>query len=106
MTTSATTPVRRTFSRWARRYLMNLSLLVIVAVLAYILFFTDTSIQTTYVYERQAELLNREIRIEQDSLNYYRELNQRLASDPYTLEKTAREQYHMQRAHEDVFVVE
>ena len=85
---------------------MNFSLMAIIGVLAYILFFTDTSIQTTYIYEREAEALSREIRIETDSLEYYINLNRRLASDPYTLEKTAREQYHMQRPHEDVYVVE
>ena len=96
----------RTFAQWARRYLMNFSLIAIVGMLAYILFFTDTSIQQTYIYEHQAEQLSHEIRVETDSLEYYRNLNRRLASDPHTLEKPAREQYPMQRPHEDVFVIE
>lgn len=84
---------------------MNFSLIAIVGVLAYILFFTDTSIQATYHYEHQAELLQNEIKLENDTLEYYRHLSHQLASDPGTVEKEAREQYHMQRPHEDVYIV-
>ncbi|MCM1292019.1 MAG: septum formation initiator family protein [Bacteroides sp.] len=103
--TDTTTPRRRTFMQWAHRYLFNFSLITIVAVLTYILFFTDTSVQTTYYYERQADDIQREIRLEQDSLQYYRDLNRQLASDPSTVEKEARQKYHMQRPHEDVYVI-
>lgn len=96
---------KRTFGQWCVRYLMNFSLIAIVCMLAYILFFTDTSIQTTYHYEQIAENLRQEIKTEKDSLEHYRQLNRRLASDPYTIEKEARENYHMQRPHEDVYVV-
>ena len=37
-------------------------------------------------------------------MNYYRSLNQRLDTDPQTLERIVREQYHMQRPNEDVYV--
>lgn len=98
-------PQKRSFSQWASRYLMNFSLFAISGILAYILFFTDTSVQTTYHYEQLAENLQREIKLENDSLAYYRQLNSRLASDPSAVEKEAREQYHMQRPHEDVYII-
>lgn len=84
---------------------MNFSLIAIVGVLVYILFFTDTSIQTTYHYEHEAELLQQEINLENDSLEHYRHLSHQLAVDPETVEKEAREHYHMQRPHEDVYIV-
>lgn len=96
---------RRTFLQWSIRYLFNFSLISIVGVLVYILFFTDTSVQTTYLYEVQIDNLQREIKNENDSLEHYRQLNRRLASDLYTIEKEARENYHMQRPYEDVYIV-
>jgi len=52
-----------------------------------------------------AENLRQEIEQESDSLEYYRQLNQKLTSDPVTVEKEAREQYHMQRPHEDIYII-
>lgn len=96
---------KRTFTQWCIRYLMNFSLITIVCILVYILFFTDTSVQTTYHYEQMAENLRQEIEQESDSLEYYRQLNQKLTSDPVTVEKEAREQYRMQRPHEDIYII-
>lgn len=98
-------PRKITFLQWCRRYLCNFSLIAIVAVLIYILFFTDTSIQDTYRYDKEVARLQHALKAEQDTLDHYRSLNRKLASDPYTLEQLARERYHMQRPHEDVFVV-
>lgn len=41
-----------------------------------------------------------------DSLDYYRNLEQRLNTDPAAMEQVVRENYHMQRPDEDVFVVQ
>lgn len=104
---TAITPRRRqpSFFQWCVRYLFNFSLISIVGILVYILFFTDTSVQTTYEYERQIDHLTQEIKNENDSLEHYRQLNHRLASDLYTIEKEARENYHMQRPYEDVYII-
>ncbi|MDE5800501.1 MAG: septum formation initiator family protein [Paramuribaculum sp.] len=93
-----------TFFQWCKRY-VSFTLIVAVGVMAYLLFFTDTSIPETYRYDREVQRLKAEIKAETDTLEYYRELNRRIASDPVTLERVAREQYHMQRPHEDVYVV-
>lgn len=98
-------PMKPTFAQWSRRYLLNLNLIAVVAVLVYILFFTENSIQATYHYEQEAAALQEAVKIEQDSLEYYRQLNTQLSSDPYALEQVARERYHMQRPHEDIFII-
>lgn len=104
--TQTSTHSHRTFAQWAQRYLMNFTLWGVAGILVFLLFFTDTSVQATYHYERQVEQLQQELKNENDSLNYYRSLNRRLATDPNTLEQLARERYHMQRQNEDVYIIE
>jgi hypothetical protein len=57
-------------------------------------------------YQRQIDSLSAEVAVVQDSVDYYRELNRRLASEPEAMERVVREQYNMKREHEDVFVLE
>lgn len=98
-------PRKITFFQWCKRY-VSFSLLISLGVMAYLLFFTDTSIPETYRYDREVQRLKAEIKAESDTLEYYRDLNNKIASDPATLERVAREHYHMQRVQEDVYVVE
>ena len=99
------TTQRRTFMQWCRRYI-SVSLLVAVGLIVYILFFSDNSVSETYMYDRQIDSLNMDIRQAGDSLDYYRNLEQRLNTDPAAMEQVVRENYHMQRPDEDVFVVQ
>lgn len=96
-------PRKVTFSQWCRRYI-SFSLVVVIGVLVYIMFFTSNSLPDTYKYQREADQLTHQIKMENDSLQYYRQLNISLTSDPKTLERLAREKYHMQRPDEDVFI--
>ncbi|MDE6322858.1 MAG: prominin family protein [Paramuribaculum sp.] len=98
-------PHRRTFVQWCRRYI-SISLLVTVAILSYMLFFSDNSVSETYVYDRQIDSLKLAIRSISDSLRYYQDLERRLNTDPEEMEQVVRENYHMQRPDEDVFVVQ
>lgn len=98
-------PIKPTLSQWCARYLLNLNLIVIVGILVYILFFTENSIQATYRYEKEVADLQEAVEAEKDSLAYYETLNTQLTSDPYALEQVARERYHMQRPHEDIFII-
>ena len=50
--------------------------------------------------------LRREIRMEQDSLEYYRRMNMLLSTDRGTMEQIVRERFHMQRRGEDVYIIE
>lgn len=90
---------------WARRY-MSLPTVVVLAVLVYIVFFGDSSVAMRVRYQSQIDSLRTEVEQVQDSVDYYRELNRRLASDPEAMERVVREQYNMKREGEDVFVIE
>lgn len=70
------------------------------------LFFSDNSVSETYVYDRQIDSLKLAIRSISDSLRYYQDLERRLNTDPEEMEQVVRENYHMQRPDEDVFVVQ
>ena len=95
---------RRTFVQWCRRYL-SLNLLVVAGVLVYLLFFTDNSAALAYEQNREIERLQAEIKATRDTLLYYQRLNHALSVDPEAMERVVRENYHMQRDNEDVFVV-
>ncbi len=90
---------------WLRRY-VSLTLIVVVAFVFFVLFFNDNSILQSFEYNRQIQELKDEIRSNEDTLRYYQELNDRLDTDPETMERIVREQYHMQRPSEDVYVFE
>ncbi|MDE6306423.1 MAG: septum formation initiator family protein [Muribaculaceae bacterium] len=90
---------------WLRRY-VSLTLIVVVAFVFFVLFFNDNSILQSFEYNRQIQSLKDEIRSNEDTLRYYQELNDRLDTDPETMERIVREQYHMQRPSEDVYVFE
>lgn len=77
-----------------------------VAVLAYVMLFSDNSIMDNYRYQREIDRLKTEIAQNRDTLNYYQTELERLSTDPQTMERIVREQYHMQRVNEDVFVTE
>ena len=95
--------IKRIFS-WCRRY-FSFTLLIVAAFVVFILFFNEHSVLKTHEYKRQIEDLKAEIKQNRDSIKYYRERNARLKTDPQTMEKIVREQYHMQREDEDVFII-
>lgn len=90
---------------WMKRY-MSVSTLIVIGVLVYIVFFGDSSVARRVEYQQQIDSLRAEVELVQDSVNYYRELNRRLSSDPEAMERVVREQYNMKREGEDVFVME
>lgn len=91
--------------QWCRRYI-SVSLMVAVGLIVYILFFSDNSVSETYMYDCQIDSLNMAISQAGDSLDYYQNLERRLNTDPRAMEQVVRENYHMQRPDEDVFVVQ
>ncbi len=71
-----------------------------------LLFFNeDTSIKLSMKYEQQINDLNRAIKQNLDSAAYYRQRREALEYGTADLEHIAREQYHMQRPEEDVFLL-
>lgn len=95
----------RTAFAWCKRYI-SLPLLIVVGVVVYILFFNENSVIRIYEYEKEISRLKDEIKENRDTFEYYHQLNERLNTDRNTMEKIVREQYHMQRAGEDVYLFE
>lgn len=91
--------------RWSRRYI-RISFVLMVGVLAYVMLFSDNSVIDNYQYQMEIDKLRSEIRECTDSIIYYENLNRRLRTDPATMERIVREQYHMQRKNEDIYIVE
>lgn len=94
-------PVKNT--SWIRRY-FTVPSVVGVAIIIYLCFFSEMSISRRVGYQKIIDSLEVCIRDQQDSLNYYRDLNRRLSTDPALLEQVVREQYNMKRVNEDVYV--
>lgn len=57
-------------------------------------------------YQAEIDRLTEEIKENTDTMQYYRKLNAELSVNPEALERIVREQYHMQRPGEDVYVFE
>lgn len=91
--------------RWSRRYI-RVGFVLTVGVLAYIMLFSDNSVIDNYKYQMEIDKLRTEIKECTDSIIYYENLNRRLRTDPATMEQIVREQYHMQRTNEDIYIVE
>lgn len=85
----------------------HLPVIVVGAIVVAVLFFDDgTSMQLNVEYQQQINRLNREIRLNRDSAEYYRRKREAVTRGSEQLERIAREQYHMQRATEDIYIVE
>ena len=105
-TPDASTPVTESPVKkksWMARYIA-ISTVLILAACIYLGFFSDTSVVRGLAYKKTIDSLEACIQQQQDSLNYYRELNRRLSTDPSLTEQVVREQYNMKRDNEDVYV--
>ena len=91
--------------RWCRRYI-TFPLVVAVGYIVFVLFFNENSYSRGAQLQDEIERLEAEIKENNDTMNYYRSLYMSLNTDPSTLERIVREQYHMQRAGEDVYIIE
>ena len=91
--------------KWIRRYI-SLPMLVVIAFLAFLLFFNEHSVMADMDFARQERELLSRIAMYEDTLMYYEQLNAKLDTDPAELEKIVREHYHMQRPSEDVYLID
>ena len=90
---------------WSKRYL-SLTLVAAIGVAAVVLFFNENSLVKSVEQERRIEELNAAISEAGDTLRYYRRLNRQLDRDRETMERIVREEHHMQRPEEDVYIFE
>ncbi len=88
---------------WCRRYI-SLTFIAVIAFVLFVLFFNENSIMKSVEYNREIERLKAEIKEYSDTMNHYHSHNARLETDRATMERVVREQYHMQRDNEDVYV--
>lgn len=93
----------RQSTRWFRRYfsLINIG---VIAIVIYMIFFSDTSVLNKIEYQRVIDSLRYEVQVNRDSMQYYKQLNSRLSTDPEIMEQVVRERHNMKRADEDVFI--
>lgn len=85
----------------------HLPVIVVGAIVVAVLFFDDeTSMQLNVQYQQQINRLNKEIRLNRDSAAYYRAKREAVLHGSGQLEQIAREQYHMQRPTEDVYIID
>lgn len=90
---------------WLRRK-AHLPLLIIGVLVVLLLFINeDTSLKLNMEYEKEIKSLKQEIRMCQDSALYYRQKHDAVLKSAVDLEYAAREQYHMQRPTEDVYII-
>lgn len=89
--------------RWICRY-VRIPTLLFVGLLVYLVFFGEFSAPLKAEYQHQIDSLQQCLDRQNDSLAFYQDLNRRLNCDPDLMEQVVREQYHMNRPGEDVFV--
>lgn len=92
-------------SFWMRRR-SHLPVIIIGSLLVLLLFFNEeTSVKLNMEYQNQINELQRQIKLNEDSAEYYRQRRHAIESGQADLEQVAREQFHMQRPTEDVYLI-
>lgn len=92
-------------SLWVRRKSF-LPVLLIGGVVIMVLFFNEeTSVRLSMQYDHRISELQDRIKENLDSAAYYRQRREALEHGVHDLEHLAREQYHMQKPDEDVFLL-
>ncbi len=95
----------RRLNFWVRRR-SHLALLVIGGVIVLLLFFNeDASMKLNMQYQEEIRSLSKEIEECLDSAAWYRTHREALETGTDELEHIAREEYHMQRPTEDVYLI-
>ena len=88
---------------WLSRYIA-IPTVIGVALCVYLIFFSEMSVTRRVAYQKVIDSLEMCLHQQQDSLEYYRDLNRRLSTDPELMEQVVREQYNMKRDNEDVYI--
>lgn len=92
-------------SFWMRRRSHIAPLLIGSLVIALLFFNEDTSWKNNMKYQAQIKSLQEEIKTCNDSAQWFRERREQLLTGNEELEQIAREEYHMQKPTEDVYLL-
>ena len=80
--------------------------LIVGAIVVLLLFANDeTSVRQNMEYQKQISELQSQIKLNRDSAEYYRERRRAIETGQSDLEHMAREQFHMQRPTEDIYLI-
>lgn len=94
----------RKFLTWCSKYI-SIPAILIVGFIIYILFLQENSINRIFDNNAKIDSLNRVIAIENDTMEYYRNLNRRLDNnDPEIIEDIVREHHDMCLPGEDIYI--
>ena len=72
----------------------------------FVVFFNENSYSRSAELQEEIDALEAEIKENNDTMQYYRRFNAGLDTDPAALERIVRENYHMQRINEDVYIID
>jgi len=93
-------------SFWVRRRSHLAPLLLGSLVIALLFFNEDTSWKHNMEYQKQIKALQEEIKACDDSAAWFRQRREKLLNGNEELEQIAREEYHMQKPTEDVYLLQ
>lgn len=89
---------------WCKRYI-SLTSIAVLGVFIYMLFFQENSSARIYGYERTIDSLRQEIKVQEDTMLYYRSLNRGLdTGDRAVIERAVRENFNMALPDEDIYI--
>ncbi len=90
---------------WVRRK-SHFALLGIGGLIVLLLFFNeDASLKKNYQYQTEINNLKKQIKENEDSAKWYRDRREALYIGTEELEHVVREEYHMQRPTEDIYLL-
>lgn len=90
---------------WVRRRSHIAVIAIGSLVIAMLVLNEDASWEHNMEYQEQIKGLNEEIKLCQDSAEYYRRQRQQLLTGTEELEQMQREEYRMQKPTEDVYII-
>ena len=94
------------FYNWCKTYI-SIPGVVVIAAIVYMVFFQENSMSKIYTYDRAIDSLRAEIKVQNDTMRFYQELNHRMDNrDPEIIEQIVREHHNMTRVNEDVYIVD
>jgi len=101
-----TKPLFSRLSAFYKRYLAHrISWLLAAALFVYLFILNDNNLYQRYQYDQKIQRLEQEIKDYEEELRRNRLRLQELQMDKDGLERFAREQFHMKRPNEDLFLI-
>lgn len=98
--------MNNSFFNWVKRYI-SIPLVILIGVMVYILFIQENSVTRIYHNKKVIDSLQVAIQQNEDTMRYYRELNERLDNkDPEIIERIVRENHSMNLPDEDVYIID